>query len=191
LTGYTIKMGHTAATNSAAHNVDATTLVKNSFDYDPTVTAAGSFDMIDFDTPFIWNGTDNIVIEICSEGPNSFTAPYGGVRATAMTTGSRRFRVDTDIACNTDTATTSGNRPNIKFNYTEGVPPACLPPSAGLAVVTTTTTATLSWTSGGAANSEIVVQAVGSGLPGVADNSGVNVSGTSYNAKCIATSNGL
>ena len=37
LGNYTIKMGHTAATNSAAHNVDATTTVKNAFTY--TVTA--------------------------------------------------------------------------------------------------------------------------------------------------------
>ena len=31
LGNYTIKMGHTAAVNSAAHNVDATTQVKNPF----------------------------------------------------------------------------------------------------------------------------------------------------------------
>jgi hypothetical protein len=185
LAAYTIKMGHTAATNSAAHNVDATTVVKNSFDYDPTATAEGSFDMIAFDTPFIWNGTDNIVIEICSEGPNAFVTPYGGVRATTMTTGSRRFRVDGDIACSTDTGTTSGNRPNIKFNYSEGIPPSCLPPSAGIATVTSSTTATLSWTSGGAANAEVVVQVAGTGLPASTDNTGANVSGTTYNAASL------
>ncbi len=186
LSAYTIKMGHTAATNSAAHNVDATTIVKNSFDYDPTVTAAGSFDMISFDTPFVWNGTDNIVIEICSEGPNAFIEPFGGVRGTILTTaGSRRFRVDGAIACDTDTATTSSNRPNIMFDYTDGLPPSCLPPTDGVANVTSTTTATLSWTTGGAANAEVIVQLAGTGVPTAADNTGANVSGTTYSATSL------
>ncbi|MGL2966058.1 T9SS type A sorting domain-containing protein [Flavobacterium sp. XGLA_31] len=185
LYGYTIKMGHTTATNSASHNFNATTVVKNSFDYDPTETVAGDFDMINFDTPFIWNGVDNIVIEICSEGPNAFTDPYGGVRATAMTNGSRRYRVDGDVACNTETGTTSANRPNIKFNYTEGTPPTCLPPFAGLSTVTSSTTANLSWTSGGATNFEVVVQLAGLSIPATANDTGVNVTGNSYSASLL------
>lgn len=58
--------------------------------------------------------------------------------------------------------------------------PSCPAPSAGSALVTSTTTATLSWTSGGAANSEVLVQLAGAGAPATADNTGEAASGTSY-----------
>jgi hypothetical protein len=60
--------------------------------------------------------------------------------------------------------------------------PNCLAPSAGLATVTSSTTANLSWTSGGAANAEIVVQVAGAGVPALANDTGVNVSGSTYSA---------
>ena len=68
-------------------------------------------------------------------------------------------------------------------DYTVSVATASCPaPSALSALVTSATTATLSWTSGGAANSEIVVQVAGTGVPAAANDTGVNVAGTSYNA---------
>ena len=60
--------------------------------------------------------------------------------------------------------------------------PTCFVPSAGIATVTSSTTADLSWTSGGAANAEVVIQAAGAGVPAVANNTGVNVSGSTYSA---------
>ena len=61
--------------------------------------------------------------------------------------------------------------------------PSCIAPSSGLATITSSTTAGLSWTSGGAADSEIVVQAAGVGVPAAADNTGLNVTGsTTYAA---------
>ena len=63
--------------------------------------------------------------------------------------------------------------------------PSCLSPSAGLSTVTSSTTANLSWTSGGAANAEIVVQAAGAGLPALANDTGVNVSGSTYSASSL------
>lgn len=182
LLGYTIKMGHTSATNSATHNTSSTSVVKNAFDYDPTVTAAGVFDMIVFDTPFIWNGVDNILVEICTDGPNAYVSPYGGVRTTSMTSGSRRYRTDGATACDVSTNNANTNRPNIQFNYIDGVPPSCLPPSAGTSVVTSSTTATLNWNSGGAANAEVAIQPVGTGVPAIADNTGANATGNSYSA---------
>jgi Secretion system C-terminal sorting domain len=183
LAGYTIKMGHTSAVNVANHNTDAISIVKNAFGYDPTVTAAGVFDMITFDTPFVWNGIDNIVVDICSDGPNPYGTVYGGVRVTtAVANGSRKFRSDSVTSCGTSTSTTNANRPNIQFNYLEGTPPACFPPFAGLSVVTSSTIVNLSWTSGGAENAEIVVQPLGTGTPAVTDNTGINVTGSAYAA---------
>lgn len=123
LLGYTIKIGHTSASNSATHDASPTTVVKGPFDYDPTVTAAGVFDMIAFDTNFVWNGIDNILVEVCSDGQNPFTSPYGEVRTTATTDGSRRYRVDGAAACGVDTNTANPNKPNIQFNYIEGTQP--------------------------------------------------------------------
>ncbi|RXR19242.1 T9SS type A sorting domain-containing protein [Flavobacterium amnicola] len=145
LLGYSIKMGHTSATNSATHNASSTSVVKNAFDYDPTVTAAGVFDMIVFDTPFVWNGVDNILIDICTDGPNAYVSPYGGVRVTNIANGSRRFRTDGAPACSVNTGTVNANRPNIQFNYVDGVPPSCLAPGGLAAAPVAATTATVSW----------------------------------------------
>lgn len=69
-------------------------------------------------------------------------------------------------------------------DYTVSVTvPSCTAPSLGLATITSSTSADLSWTSGGATDAEILVQPAGSGAPAVADNTGVNVSGsTTYTA---------
>ncbi len=123
LLGYTIKMGHTSAVNSATHDASPTTVVKNAFDYDPTVTAAGVFDMITFDTNFVWNGVDNILVEVCSDGQNAYTSPYGQVRTTTTTNGSRRFRTDGGTSCEVNTGTANADKPNIQFNYIDGTPP--------------------------------------------------------------------
>lgn len=148
LLGYTIKIGHTSATNSAAHDASTTEVVKNAFDYDPTATTAGSFDMIAFDTNFVWNGTDNILVEVCSDGQNPFSSPYGQVRGTNVSDGSRRYRVDGGSACGIDTNNVNGHRPNVQFNYIDGTPPSCLPPTGLSAMATGLTTADLSWTAG-------------------------------------------
>ncbi|MEJ6798521.1 MAG: hypothetical protein QNK75_05785, partial [Crocinitomicaceae bacterium] len=121
LNGYTIKMGHTSAINSAAHNAALTSVVKNAFAYNPTVTAAGTYDMISFDTPFVWNGVDNILVDICSAAPNAYTSPYGQVRMATMTSGSRYTRSDLVNSCGYNTTSVNSNRPSVQFHYTEGM----------------------------------------------------------------------
>ncbi|WP_435412948.1 T9SS type A sorting domain-containing protein [Psychroserpens mesophilus] len=178
LLGYTIKMGHTTATNSAAHDASPTTVVKNAFDYNPTVTTAGVFDMIAFDTNFVWNGVDNVLVEVCSDGSNPFTSPYGQVRTTTQTSGSRHYRVDGGTACANNTTTTNGNRPNVQFNYIDGIPPACLNVTGVNVDSFTDTEVTVSWTPSGSAETdwEIIVQEVAVANPGPGD------SGTAINA---------
>ena len=151
LLGYTIKIGHTSATNSSAHITTAFTEVKAAFDYDPAVQDAGSFDMIAFDTPFVWNGVENIVIDICTDGPNPYVEPYGGVRTSTMANGGRIIRSDDNLTCNANTGTALGNRPNISFTYTEGTPPACSPPTTLSVNGTTATSAVLNWVESGTA----------------------------------------
>jgi GEVED domain/Secretion system C-terminal sorting domain len=63
--------------------------------------------------------------------------------------------------------------------------PACLGASSGIATVTSSTTADLSWTSGGATDVEVMIQLAGTGTPSAANNTGVNVSGTTYSATSL------
>jgi len=149
--GYTIKMGHTTATNSATHNNSPTTIVKNPFNYNPTVTAAGVFDMITFDSNFIWNGIENILVEICSDGPNAFVSPYGQVRTNTIASGSRFYRIDSGVSCNVNTDVSNTNRPNIKFNYIDGTPPNCLAPYNLSVSNILSNSAQLSWHQNGSA----------------------------------------
>ena len=125
LLGYKIRMGHTLEVNSAIHNTAVLTEVKNSFSYNPTVTAAGAFDMISFNTNFTWDGTSNIVIDICSDGSNPYTSPYGSVRiiSSSTTNGSRCKRVDSGGSqCGINTSAINTTKPQIRFSYT---PPPC------------------------------------------------------------------
>ena len=129
--GYTIGLAHTASTNSAAHNAAATTTVFGPASYDATATGAGVHDMITFSTGFVWNGTDNILVNICSgTTAMGYASPYGGVRAAALTSGSRSVRSDVSQRCGTNTSGANANRPQIRFNYT--APAACAGmPNAG------------------------------------------------------------
>ncbi|MBP7184375.1 MAG: T9SS type A sorting domain-containing protein [Saprospiraceae bacterium] len=120
LLGYSIKLAHTSATNCASHNSAALTEVKAPFSYNPTVVAVGSFDVIPFSANFIWDGTSNILVDICSAGANAFTSPYGQVRIASSTTSASRFvRSDgTGSQCGITTNTTNGDKPSVRFTYT-------------------------------------------------------------------------
>ncbi|MDP4818287.1 MAG: hypothetical protein NWR69_04675, partial [Flavobacteriales bacterium] len=135
LNGYTIGLGHTTATNAAAHNTAATTTVKNAFAYNPSVVALGSFDMITFDNSFVWDGSSNILINICTPGFNAYTSPYGQVRVISAASGSRYVRSDFADQCGVNTTNSNSNKPAISFAYSP--PPACASlPNAPVASLT-------------------------------------------------------
>jgi hypothetical protein len=175
LLGYTIKMGHTSAVDAATHIVDPTIVVRNAADYDPTVTAAGVFDMLLFDTNFVWNGVDNVVVDICTDGQNPYTAPRGGVRTTSIVTGSRFYRTDGGTSCGNNTTGTNGNKPNIQFNYIDGTPPACVGPNALTVANIMPTSADLGWTTGGSGESnwDVEVLPVATAATGTPTDTGV------------------
>ncbi len=116
---YTIKIAHTLNANATTYISTGFTTVRTAFTYTPVVQTAGNFDMIAFSTPFAWNGTSNIVVDICT-GSNPFASPYGGLRYTTATNMTRYIRTDGSSNCATATSINSGNRPNIRFNYTGG-----------------------------------------------------------------------
>ncbi|MEN9400775.1 MAG: hypothetical protein RL632_1878, partial [Bacteroidota bacterium] len=147
LLGYKIRMAHTSAANSAAHDASVLTEVKSSFNYNPTVTAAGSFDMITFTTNFVWNGTSNILVDICSDGANPYTSPYGQVRTLAASTanGSRYVRADAvGSQCGVSTNTVNTTKPQIRFQYTPAATPTItsISPTSGCPGTNVTITGT-------------------------------------------------
>lgn len=171
LLNYSVRVGNTAATNCAAHITTTLTTVVNPFSYNPTVVAAGSFDMITFNTNYAWDGVSNIVVDICTGNTNPFTGPYGAVRtiAASTTNGSRFVRCDGCASqCGVNTNTTNTTKPQVRFNYS--VPPPCAgTPTAGTITGATTACSGNNLTlglSGTSTDSGITIQWASSATPG-------------------------
>jgi hypothetical protein len=140
LPDYKIRLGHTTATNSGAHDASALTEVYNNASYAPV---AGGFNMLTLNGSFVWNGTDNLLVDVCY-GPVVYASPYGEVRTYAATTtnGSRRVRCDAcGSQCTNNTSTTSTFKPQVSLTF--AAPPSCLSPT--VTVVPGNTSAALSW----------------------------------------------
>ncbi|PCI92669.1 MAG: hypothetical protein COB15_17385, partial [Flavobacteriales bacterium] len=104
---YTIKLKHTSANNvNNALGTTGWTTVKNAFSYSVT---AGGYDMIVFDTPFTWDGTQNIGVEICWSDVQPSRDPTGQCR---IYTTNKGFRYKTD----NNTGSFCGTVPNEKNN---------------------------------------------------------------------------
>ena len=72
-------------------------------------------------------------------------------------------------------------------NINNDSPPSCEAPSIGSAVVNSTTSATLNWTST-VADVEVLVQAQGAGVPSNIDNTGTNVNGSTLTVSTLTAS---
>lgn len=102
------------------------------------------------------------------------------------TAGSKRMRVVKRYNA-FGTACQTGTGYGQAEDYTLSVSiPSCAAPSGGIATVTSSTTADLSWTSGGAANAEVKIQPAGTGVPATANDTGVNVTGNTYAATSLS-----
>jgi gliding motility-associated-like protein len=141
----TFKIGTTSATSLGATTWEpGTVTVYGPFNYLP-VLGVNTFT---FTSPFFWNGTDNIVVEMCNGDPqNNTDIYYTNNCAVTWTTGlsfngSRVFAEDnTGNQCavspttNGSATTTNTNRPNIIFNWTSANPCSGAP-GAGTATAT-------------------------------------------------------
>ena len=98
------------------------------------------------------------------------------------TPGTTRMRVvKTFAAYSTACLTTNSGFGQVEDYSVTVVVPACQAPSAGVASITSSTTATLSWTSTNT-DSYVVIQAPNTGAPSTAAGTGVAVTGPSFNA---------
>ena len=135
--GFTIKIG----TTSAASLGTTTWETVNTTVYGPVnYTATIGVNTFNFSAPFLWNGTDNIVVEICGGDPNTTgDVYYTGNPTVPWTTGlsfngSHSYRADNlNNLCGTATTTNTGDqttRPNITF-FAAAAGPCTNPPIAG------------------------------------------------------------
>ena len=124
-TGYTISMGHSTANNLSSGFVSPTFTQVYSANY--TVPGTG-WQTITFSTPFTWNGTDNIVLQVCFDNGNGSSttsndilqgtlAPLGtGTVASAWHTANGGGTA----GCALSASTLSDSRP--QFRFTQAVP---------------------------------------------------------------------
>ncbi|MFK7947256.1 MAG: T9SS type A sorting domain-containing protein [Saprospiraceae bacterium] len=119
LPNYTIRMGHTSnATSTTGNHIPANTL---SIHYNGSYLPTLGFDVITFSTPFVWNGTDNLVIDVCWDALPDW-ASTGRNTVYSFNDGAHYYRADGSNMCGTTTSsgfTSSGNldeKPVVQFD---------------------------------------------------------------------------
>lgn len=139
---YNIKLGNTSATASTATFLtDPTSSVYNAATY----TAVAGVNTHTFSTPFNWNGTSNILIEICYN--ISVVGSSHTVAATTPASNSNVNLLGAAGACTAAAGTTYANRPLVTFSGQVLTNLASLPnwswtPGTGLNTAVATTSIT-------------------------------------------------
>lgn len=152
---YTIKIGGSTVTtlNSTGWETGLSTV------YGPTTyTPVSGVNALILSTPYYWNGTDNIIVEVCGGDQAAVSGSvdsWSENASVAYTTvsgfnGSRTYRNDDEgnLCPYTGTATGGQNatrRPNTTFTLIAGPPPSCAQPTGLVAGSVSATGATLSW----------------------------------------------
>ncbi len=143
LPGYTIYMGHTTETAFDGYYATGLTEVKSAFDYDPEL---GIHD-ITLDTPFNWDGTSNIVVEICfgTTTYNPDETAFGRCWAYLGEVDSYiSEQADEVNLCGTEDFPFTGDyKPCVRFFMQTQT---CLPPSGLLSSITPPNSGVLTWT---------------------------------------------
>ncbi|MCS7074232.1 MAG: PKD domain-containing protein, partial [Bacteroidia bacterium] len=142
---FTIKLKNTTTNALTAWETGLTTVL-NPITYTPVV---GANDHI-LNTPFCWDGTSNIVVEVCF---NNTT--FGLNASTEMTTGvpggvtARWYANDVNNVCSsTNLTTTSTNRTNVRFTRINAPAPVASFTAPTTAIVGTTVNFTNTSTGG-------------------------------------------
>lgn len=113
LPDFMIRMKHTTDTN--ATNWQGVSEMVTVFSSDNYMPAAGDWDMLNFQTPFLWNGTRNIVVDTAF-GLTEAWNWSGTVRYSSMSNGYRMTRDDYLDQTNVFAGDyTSSYRPNVKL----------------------------------------------------------------------------
>lgn len=97
-----------------------------------------------FSTPMYWDGTSNLLIDVCYDLVGGYTQNASVYYTATATNLANYYRNDTSPACGTSaTATVSKNRANMQIT---GELASCVPPSGLTATDVTAHTALIGWT---------------------------------------------
>jgi len=109
---FTIRMGHTTATDASSHINSLFTQVyyANTFNFMVPI----GWKLITFSTPFNWNGQDNIVVDICF-GLNSSTSPSGVITLYGGENQMRGIASNSVTTCGTTTTVTTKGKPIVQL----------------------------------------------------------------------------
>jgi hypothetical protein len=141
LPNYTIKLKHTNALDASVYDGAGLATVVTVPLHAPT---AGGYDMVSFTTNFIWNGAQNVLVDVCFDQVNPTFNASGIVRTFA---GSSRFvRSDGSSQCSVATSTNLTYRPQVRLAMDGGTVPTC-PVPTGITVNPLPTSAIISFTS--------------------------------------------
>ncbi len=123
-TGYTVSMANTSSTNLGS-GFDATSVTQV---YSNNFTTAAGLNTITLTTPFTWNGTSNLLIQVCFD--NGAGAPIPGIdvvegTSTPLGAGTRATAIVTatgggTAGCNLTGPAVSDSRP--LFTFTQSIP---------------------------------------------------------------------
>ncbi len=113
LPNYTISIKHTTATSASTYDPGPFTAALNIPLHSPT---PGGFDILPLDVPFFWNGTDNIILDICFDRVPDFVSD-GTVTYFSSTDAAHFERDDDTDLCGATTFNTADEKPNIVFEF--------------------------------------------------------------------------
>lgn len=121
LPDFTVRMRHTTAEDASQHIEEPYSTVLVLDHYTPQ---QGQWDMLELDTPFLWNGQDNILIDTSFSPANSWDES-GQVRIFDSENGFRYVRHDSQNQINTPTNRAVNYKPQIRmlFEVTQGIDP--------------------------------------------------------------------
>ncbi len=147
LPDFTIRMKHTTQENVADHDDGPfhTALVMDS--YGP---AAGGWDMLELETPFAWNGIDNILIDTAFSRAQTYNSS-GQLRIEYRPDSYRYVRADNADQTSEVTTSVSANKPQITFGISETL---VFSGASNLVAVNDGTSIDLSWDAPGSTGIE-------------------------------------
>jgi PKD repeat protein len=140
LNGYTIKLAQTTASNlSSGFNAASPTVVFGPLNYTPILGQNNH----SFASPFTWDGTSNVIIDICFSNQITGGTSFQSIARTTSTTfvSSASYYADGTTgsgACTASFSATASTRPNIYINASRTISNATWSATANAGLVITT-----------------------------------------------------
>ena len=120
LPNYTISLKHDTVRDGSSEIPGPFTQVLQIPAYMPT---AGGFDMLVLDTPFVWNGIDNLVVDVCWDRVNPSYDNSGRVRYYIDSSYTTAYeRDDSEDMCGESIDDDTPDKPQIQFLLSPSVP---------------------------------------------------------------------